>query len=205
MDRNRILDEKTLRQLNAPVLCQDEKWLEIMGPDMSETLRDLVARQAVLIEEDKMAGHHLVELKRQKRNTLSQILSLSESLQKNDEEAEIQARRLKALLERINDEIDQIQYKIETSPVEIRKINSELLEESIPLGYDRLLKGNERIRQLDLAIQKLRSELLALNEEKFLLEDQASAIGQYLHSLLGKELSDELDARYMNRAGEEIR
>ncbi len=197
MSKSMLLDEKALRQLNAPILCQDEKWLEIMNADMTENLRAGIARQSALIEEDKAAGHHLVELKRQKRNTLSQLLGLSEGLQQNSEEAENLARRLKNLLERINDEIEQIQYKMETSPGEIRKINGEILEESIALGYDRLLKDHKRIRELEGKIQKLRNELLALNDEKFMLEDQASAMGQYLHSLLGKELSDELDARFM--------
>lgn len=205
MNNSMLLDEKTLRQLNVPVLSQDEKWLEIMGSDMSETLRNLVVRQSALIDEDKMAGHHLVELKRQKRSTLAQILGLSEGLQKNDEEAERQACRLKTLLEKINDEIDQIQYKMETAPGEIKQINGEILEESISLGYDRLLKGHVRIQELDLKIQKLRSELMSLNEERFLLEEQASDVGQYFHSLLGKELSDELDARYMQSAEEKTR
>lgn len=198
MKKNMLLDEKALKQLNAPILCQDEKWLEIMNGEMTENLRLLIARQSALIEEDKAAGHHLVELKRQKRNTLSQLLGLSDGLQRNNEEAENLAKRLKNLLERINDEIDQIQYKMETTPGEIRTINCEILEESIALGYDRLLKDHERIRVLEGKIQTLRNELLALNDEKFMLEDQVSAMGHYLHALLGKELSDQLDARFMH-------
>lgn len=205
MKKDLMLDEKILRQLKVPTLSLDEKWLEIISPLMNDELRLLIARQSALIEEEKTAGHQLVELKRQKRSTLSQILSLSEQLQKNDAEAEGQAERLKALLELINDEIDKIQFKVETAPADIKKLNAELLEESIPLGYDRLLKDHERIRELDQKIQQLRSELLMLNEEKFVLEDQSSAMGQYLHSLLGKELSDELDARYMKSSEERVR
>ncbi len=203
--KNLLLDERTLRQIKAPTLCHDEKWLEIMAPYMKDTIGMLVERQKALIEEERQAGRHLMELKRQKRSALSQLLDLAGRLQENDSEAESQAERLKVFLERVNDEMDQIQYKVETAPAEIRRLNTELLEESIPLGYDKLLKDHERIHELDETIQKLRSELLAMNEEKFALEDRASAMGQYLHSLLGKELSDELDARFMLDTEERIR
>lgn len=199
-----LLDGRLLKQLSVPVLSQDEKWQEAMVPLMNEELRILVTRQTALIQEEKQSGHHLIQLKRQKKETLSQLLGLTDQLQKRNEDAENQATRLKALLERINEEIDHQQFRVESIPAEIQKLNTQLLEETVGLGYHKLLADRELILRLNAKIQKLRSELLAMNEEKFALEDGASVIGQYLHSLLGKELSDVLDERYGLDDGEYV-
>lgn len=196
MNQSPSLDVSTLRQLNIQVLSQDEKWLDTIGPRMNEDMRILVTRQTALIQEEKQSINQLIQLKRQKKEALKQLLGLTAQLQKNDMGAESQAERIKSLLERINQEVDYLQYRVETVPSEIQKLNLELLEETITLGYYELSADRERISILNLKIQKLRGELLVMNEQKFELEDNASYMGQYLHSLLGKELSDVLDAQY---------
>lgn len=196
MNRTPSLELTVLKQLKIPVLSQDEKWLEIIGAHMNDDMRVLVARQSALVQEEKKSVNQLIQLKRQKKEALSQLLALTAQLQRKNEDAENQAERIKTLLERINEEIDHLQFKIETTPSEINKLNIELLEETISLGYDKLLVDNEKIGVLNIKIQKLRNELLTMNEEKFALEDSTSAVGQFLHSLLGKELSDELDSSY---------
>ncbi len=196
MNQSPSIDVGTLRQLKIQVLSQDEKWLDTIGPRMNEDLRILVARQTALVLEEKQSINQLIQLKRQKKVALKQLLGLTAQLQKNDGDAESQAERIKSLLERINQEVDYLQYRVETVPSEIQKLNLELLEETITLGYYELSGDRERISILNLKIQKLRGELLAMNEQKFELEDNASDMGQFLHSLLGKELSDVLDAQY---------
>lgn len=196
MNQSPSLDVSTLRQLKIQVLSQDEKWLDTIGPRMNEDMRILVTRQTALVQEEKQSINQLIQLKRQKKEALKQLLGLTDQLQKNDMGAESQAERIKSLLERINQEVDYLQYRVETVPSEIQKLNLELLEETITLGYYELSADRERISILNLKIQKLRGELLVMNEQKFKLEDNASYMGQYLHSLLGKELSDVLDAQY---------
>jgi len=190
------LTVENLKQLKLPVLSEDERWLETMGPYMNEDLRILITRQSALLQEQRQSVNHLIQLKRQKKEALSQLLNLTAQLQRNNEEAESRAERLKAVLERINEEMDHLQFRVEITPVEVQKLNLALLEETIMLGYDKLLSDHKRIATLSLKIDKLRRELLAMNEEKFELEDSATGIGHFLHSLLGKELSDEMDAHY---------
>ncbi len=185
-----------LKQLKLPVLSEDEKWLEAMGPYMNEELRILMTRQSALLLEQRQGLNHLIQLKRQKKETLSQLLNLTAQLQRNNEEAENQAERLKALLEKINEEIDHVQFRVEIAPMEVQKLNLALLEETVMLGYDQLLSEHKKIGILSLKIEKHRRELLAMNEEKFELEDRITGMGHFLHSLLGKELSDEMDAYY---------
>lgn len=196
MNQSPSFDVSILRQLKIQILSQDDKWLDTIGPHMNEDMRILVTRQTALIQEEKQSINQLIQLKRQKKEALKQLLGLTAQLQKNDGDAESQAERIKSLLERINQEVDYLQYRVETVPSEIQKLNLELLEETITLGYYELSADRERISILNLKIQKLRSELLAMNEQKFELEDNASDMGQFLHSLLGKELSDVLDAQY---------
>lgn len=186
-----------LRQLKLPVLSENDKWLEIMGPYMNDELRILVTRQSVLLLEKRQNANHLIQLKRQKKEVLGQLLQLTALLQRKNEEAENQADRLKAVLERINEEIDHLQFRVEIVPAETQKLNLELVEETVTVGYDQLLTDQKKITVLSRKIEALRSELLAMNEEKFALEDNASAMGQFLHSLLGKELSDALDSHYL--------
>ncbi len=196
MNKPPLLNAQTLKWLKIPVLSQDEKWLEIIGPYMNEDMQILVKRQSVLIQEETQGSNKLIQLKRQKKEALSQLLGLTDQLQRNNHEAEGQADRIKVVLERIKDEIDQLEYVLETAPAEVQKLNVALLEETIGLGYEKLLADRESITMLNMKIQKLRSELLALNEEKFTLEDEATAVGQYMHALLGRELSNEMDVHY---------
>lgn len=196
MDHEPRIETERLKRIKLPILSQDEKWLEIMGPHLHEDMRILMARQTALIQEERQAGNQLIELKRQKKEALAQLLALSDQLQRMTPEAEHQACRLKALLDRINEEMDHLQYKLDTAPSEIRSLNLALMQETIAQGYGLLLEDHRQMAVLNLKIQKLRQELLSMNEEKFALEDKAADMGQYLHALLGKELSDELDVHY---------
>lgn len=196
MAQQPALDYTELRQLRLPPLSQDERWLEIMAPVMNDDLKVLAARQSALVQEERQCGRHLIQLKVQKKEVLGQLLELSGQLQRNDPEAQGKAERHKALLERINEEIDHLQFKAETAPAEIQKLNAALLGETVELGYGKLLKDIERIEALTRKIQRLRSELLALNEEKFTIEEGSEALDQYLHAILGKSLSDRMDTHY---------
>lgn len=186
-----------LRQLKLPALSENDKWLEIMGPYMNDELRILVTRQSALLLEQRQSANHLIQLKRQKKEVLGQLLQLTAQLQRKNGDAENQADRLKNVLERINEEIDHLQFRVEIVPAETQKLNLELVEETVSVGYDQLLTDQKKITVLSRKIEALRSELLAMNEEKFALEDNISSVGQFLHSLLGKELSDALDSHHL--------
>lgn len=189
-------DDIELKQRKLPPLCEDSRWLEVMGPMMSDELRVLLVRQEAVLQEERQSARHLIQLRMQKKEVLAQLLELSGQLQRHDPEAQSRAERSKALLERINEEMDHLQFRTEAAPREIQKLNGELLAETVALGYRHLLSEQERTADLGRRIQALRRELLALNEEKYAAEDAAAALGQLLHALLGKELSDRMDARY---------
>lgn len=185
-----------LKQLKLPALCEDDKWLAMMGPLMDEELRILMTRQAELLHDQRQSVNHIIELKRQKKETLSQLLGLTAQLQRNDEAAAGHAERLKAILERINEEMDHLQFRVEIAPSEVQKLNLELLEETVARGYGQLLEDRKKINALNKKTEELRRMLMAMNEEKFMLEDNAAAMGHFLHALLGKELSDQMDGHY---------
>lgn len=199
------LDLAELKKLKLPVLSLDEKWLEAMNALINEDLKVLMARQIAMAQEEKTARHQLLELGRQKKEILSKLLEQSALIQRNDKDAIAHAERSKAILEKINEELDAIQFKIEIAPTELQKLNSEIIKETISLAYAKILAEKARIDILNTEIQRLRAELLVRNEEKFDLEDSVENLGQFMHSLLGKELSDRMDEHFqLVRAGEHL-
>lgn len=192
-----LLDPKVLRNKSIPILCNDEKWQKFSALFSDEDLEEIAQRQLEMVKEEKEAQYLLVQLMRSKREVLNELLGLTEELQKQKPEADQKADRLKSVLERINDEVDKTQFVTENSPKEINGLNMEMLELTARLAYDKLTEDWERIEQAKIQIDALRAQLKVLYEERFSLEETATELLQYIHSLLGKEQADLLDSRYL--------
>jgi chromosome segregation ATPase len=97
----------------------------------------------------------------------------------------------------INDKIDELQFKLETLPNEIKNINFKLLKETVTKAYDDIKEGKNRISCLDKEIQRLRKILGNMWEEKFTTEKKVNNLYLYLHGILGHRETDKLDKKFL--------
>jgi len=176
-------------------LTQNEKWQESHALFVSEETRALAEQLDALIEEEQQAHYKYIELQKLKRELLGEILTQSDIVQGgSDQKEEVLLEEKKDLLEKINDEMDLCQFTSENAPKEIDKINFELLDESVFMGYTRLAGEKKRLAEIDVVVQELRQQLAKLYEEKFALVETSNVLNHCLHALLGKEESDRVDA-----------
>lgn len=188
MDFERVIDR-------VPLLIDDKKWLQLVKdslPEVSRQYDELVKLNNRLTE---IEGE-LIGLKREKKRLLHNIIKVTDGHQEGQIEDEGQVDEMKGRIHEINDEIDQLQYESELLPTAIKKLNREIGIVSVRWMYELLKAGKERTEVLDLEIKTLREKLGSMYEEKFSLEAKNNEMYQYVHHLLGKEITEQLDGFY---------
>jgi hypothetical protein len=188
MDLNRIIDR-------VPMLIDDKKWLAMVlsaMPELNEPYEELVRLNNRLIEiEGESIG-----LKREKKKILHEIISLTDDHQEGKLDDSGQVDVMKNRIHEINDLVDELKYESEMLPLKIKALNKEIGVISIDWLYKTLKVSKDRVSVLNEEIQVIRKTLGNMYEEKFSLEAQNNDMYQYVHGLLGKDITDQLDEMY---------
>jgi uncharacterized coiled-coil DUF342 family protein len=189
MDLNKIIDR-------VPLLLDDEKWLSIVLtslPELNESYDELVKLNHRYIEIDAQT----IELKREKKRLLHEIIALTDDHQEGKVDDSGQIDIIKNRIHEINDLVDELKYEAEGLPWKIKVLNKEMGIISISWMYETLKVSKDRVMTLNDEIKVLRKTLGNMYEEKFSLEAKNTQMYQYVHGLLGKEITDQLDAMYI--------
>lgn len=198
MARDINLDENIIKKNKIPVLIKDKEWMSLFGDIITKNMKKLVDKLEELLEEEKECVRALKECRKQKKAYMDMILKLSDEANSNDNQvALLQLEEAKNKILDINDNIDELEFRLETLPKEINKTNFELLKETVAISYNYIREGRDRIKYLDKEIQKMRKLLGSMWEEKFTKEKRINDLYLYLHGTLGHEETDKLDRKYL--------
>lgn len=189
--------ERYFRNKNAPILILDEKWNEIFPEHLQNpAIRSLVAELGALL---KQQGRQVDELKGLKRYKSQMMQEIVENMDADDTPVgKLKRKKLdqnqKMILE-VNREMEQRKEELSGLPYRIREVNTELLLESTKVCYQRFRDNEDRAKELDEDIAKLREELKYKLLEKQDREMRNDKMYVYLHSVLGPELMEKLDSQ----------
>ncbi|MDE7300030.1 MAG: hypothetical protein K2N94_14625 [Lachnospiraceae bacterium] len=182
---------------NAPILILDEKWLEIFPEHLqNSTIRALAAELSGLLKEQ---GRQVDEIKGMKRYKSQMMQEIVENMDADDTAAgKIKRRKMdksqKKILE-LNEKLEQRKETLSDLPYRIREVNTELLFESTRVCYERFRENLEKMNELEEEIAALQAELKMRKLDKQEREMRDEKMYTYLHSVLGPELMERLDAQ----------
>ena len=95
-------------------------------------------------------------------------------------------------------EIDELTFKSETLPSEVRKLNLLLLEETLKFGYKDIAEAEENLEEIERVLVGLRKKLRVTIKEKYDYEEKRNEIYKFLHNTLGPDEVDKLDRKILD-------
>ena len=180
-----------------PILILDEKWLEIFPEHaQNSTIRALVAELGKLLKEQ---GRQVDEIKGIKRYKSQMMQEIVENMDADDSTVgKLKRRKMdksqKKILE-LNERLELRKESLSDLPYQIQEANNELLFESTRVCYERFRENLEKLGELEAEIAGLQEQLKMKKLDKQEREMRDEKMYTYLHSVLGPELMEKLDAQ----------
>lgn len=182
-----------------PLLIEDEIWKDLFSNIKDKEIISLKEQLKSLVESSRNIRKELPSKKEEKRKLITKILTLSDKVN-NDElvEGVDLLEDYKNELEELNDEIDELTFKSETIPSEVRKINLDLLIETIKYAYIDIIDSEENLKNIETELVELRKRLKEIIKEKYDYEEKRNEIYKFLHNTLGANEVDRLDRKILD-------
>ncbi|WP_079490013.1 hypothetical protein [Maledivibacter halophilus] len=192
------LDVNIIKKNKIPVLVKSSEWKKLFDKSMTKTMRKLADKLEDLVNEEKEIIKQLKKAKKEKKKLMNKVLKLSdEANSNNSSSALIELENTKNRILEVNDELDELRFRLEMLPKEIHDTNYELLKETIVISYEDITQGKKKINYLDKEIEAIRKSLGEMWEEKFSKEKRINELYLYLHGTLGHEETDKMDRRFL--------
>lgn len=186
---------RMVRSTRIPILILDKRWHELF-PDYKKTnrIKELERQLNELLKKQGKMTDDRKEMKKLKQKLMEEIIS-----NMSEEGGEIgrlkqkkQEKSQKMILD-INDKLEQYEEELDEIPEKIKRVNEELLIESIRIWNTEMENNREEIEALNNWILDAREKLKANILRKQDMETQNSAMYSYMHNLLGAKLMEQVD------------
>lgn len=198
MAKEIILEDRIIRRKKIPVLVHNKEWNALFNENMSKSMKKNAKELEEKVSEEKDALVKIKALKKVKKQLMDKIIQLSDDINNNKKGVDINSLELaKQQILKANEEIDDLEYKLDILPKEIEKQNLALLKETIKLAYSVIDEGSKKNNGLTKEIEELRQQLHDRWEEKIYWEKRTEEIYSYLHDTLGHEETNDLDKVFL--------
>lgn len=187
--------KEALQGKKLPILTLDERWYQLL-PEHEKTthIKQLETELNNLLKKQGQMINDIKDMKKLKKKLMSEIVA-------NMEPDSSPAGRIRAKkLEKSHQFIEELNYKMQNAdevlldmPYEIKKVNEELLVESMRVCYKRLKRNKKEIEESDKWIKETREALKKRIISKQEKELENSSLYTYMHDILGNTVLDSLD------------
>ncbi|WP_066502116.1 hypothetical protein [Abyssisolibacter fermentans] len=188
------LDYSIMSKNNIPLLIEDKTWIKLFGDNQD---KDIVKFKTEL--ED-----YAIDLKKAykekqlavngKRDLMAQIINLSHRVNNGDEINSLpQLQEKQEELLKLNEVLEEAQFKVEIIPSQMRKANYNLLKTTVKLAYQNLKEDERHFESLVEDIEHYREKLRIMIEQKNDYEEKINETYKFMHSMLGGKEIDKLD------------
>lgn len=192
--RNMKLDENILRKNKIPILFNDLNWIKLFADSNDKNIQNAKEVLMNLLAKEKEIELQSNKLQREKSKCMKMILGVSDSVNnENKIENVVLLDEYKERILDINEEVEDLTFKLETMPKEIREANFKLLNDTVKFSYDELKYKEKIVKQSVEEIEILRKKLQELMVTKYDYEEWINETYTFLHGILGSEIIEELD------------
>lgn len=192
-NKNIDIDYSVIFTNKVPLLINDETWNKVFGNLNHKDLKELKEELKKLTIEKKKLNDELKNLIKEKRKAMTDIVNLSHRVNKGLDEYISELNEKKEKILKLNDQIDEITFRLETLPKIIKDTNFELLKVTIKYAYSVIKENEKKVTDISLEIESLRQKLRELIEEKNNHEEIKIKTYGFLHGILGHKEMEKLD------------
>lgn len=198
MIKNISLEEHIIRRKRIPILIESREWKNLFGETSTKQMGKITKELERMILEEKSVAQRLRNYQKQKKIFMERILRLSDEVNSGDHPVALeQLEATKRGIIDINRQMEELQYKLDTLPKEIERLNLELLKETVSIAYEDIRNSGQKLPKLTEEILQLRQSLAEKWEEKIQTETRIQELYSYLHNTLGHEETDKLDKQFL--------
>ncbi|WP_069999463.1 hypothetical protein [Cellulosilyticum sp. I15G10I2] len=194
VDIKKTYIKEILNKKKLPIVLLDPLWHSIRDQIVSESInKNEGVLQELLKEQGKLTNDYK-EYGIVKQNFFKQILTLSGELQGEGDTGKIE--KLNKLHESTlgaNQKIEAIEKRLEEVEEEIEKINRNIIEEIIALGYEYISLCKNNCQHLEKEINELREKVVLKTNEKKKNEQILKGIYNYMHHVVGQNQIEVID------------
>lgn len=195
-EHEKILSDDVLRRSRIPLLHKDQNWISLFGKSNDRQINEIKDRLIELLKEEKRLNNLLKKYKKDKTKYVKLILRVSDSVNTDKNEDDIRfLDEYKERLLSVNEEIDDVEFRLDVIPDEIRSTNYALLNMTIKKGYIELREREEKLSDANEELDEVRERLKQLIEIKVENEEWINEIYTFMHRLLGSDIIDVLDKK----------
>lgn len=194
MKRSIDLDEKLIKKNRIPLLYNEPSWVKLFGKARNKNIQRAREELIALVEKEKELDIKTKDLQREKLKAMKMILGISDSVNNENKPENIRLLdEYKNKVERINEELNELIFQLETMPKEIREANLNLLNATIEYGYRELNNREKILKQSIEEIDVLRTRLKELIKIKHDYEEWINETYRFFHGLLGSDTIEKID------------
>lgn len=194
------LDENLLRKNRIPILIKEPEWVKLFGDINNRQIQSAKEELTQLISKEKELESYSKKIQKKKSKHMKMILQVSNII--NDEDNNNDRTKNIKLLDQykeeilqINEEVEEIKFKLENFPKEIREANFQLLNATVQYGYDELKHKEKEFDKAVTEIESLRLKLREALKIKYDNEEWINNTYTFLHGVLGSEVIEKLDRK----------
>ncbi|MCT4585566.1 MAG: hypothetical protein N4A54_11625 [Peptostreptococcaceae bacterium] len=197
-DKHIKLAKKILKIKKIPTLIDYEPFKEILKVVNDKEMLNIADEIETLIKSGPKLDLKLNSLSDEKRKLMAKIVLLSQKL--NEEEnikAEVELDNTKNEIEKINEQMKDIELTKDELPLKVGELNELLLQIIIKYIYNNLSDDKKNLNYTNKRIEELRIELDNLREKREELDSRIDSMYSFLHGLVGYEEMEKLDKKFL--------
>lgn len=197
--------EKALADKNIPILTLDNKWHQVFDSykqnkrikKLENQLNELVKKQGKYTTESK-------DIKKLKAKLMKEIVSLMDEIgeEKRNKKLEKKLDENTRLINECNEKLQNYNDELLELPAQIKKVNYELMLETMELCYGALQENGKEIKEIGAWIKNIRMELKKKVIRKQEKERESQRLYSYMHDIFGAEVIEIFDMEYLKKDDE---
>lgn len=192
LDKNIVLNNK------IPLLIEDENWLKLFGDVNNKNINYIKYELVELIKTQRELEKKEDILQKEKTLAMKMILGISNAINNENKTHSIGLLdEYKERIENINEELNEIVYRLETIPQQIRELNFNLLNATVYYGYKELKDKEKRLKDVTDELESMRERIKLLINQKYDYEEWINLTYSFLHGLLGSKEIEKLDEQIL--------
>ncbi len=188
------LEYSVMMENKIPILIKDKSWMNLFNSVDDKGITSYRNQLDDLLNEQKQIERELSILKAQKKKNMIKILNISDEVNNSNNSKAIEFMdKCQEEITDINNKIEEIMFRGEMLPKEIREANYNLLKETIRYSYKELKASEEKLTLTNGEIESHRTKLRILLEQKHDYEEMINNTYSFLHGILGSYEMEKFD------------
>ncbi|MCI8372014.1 MAG: hypothetical protein HFI75_06410 [Lachnospiraceae bacterium] len=191
--------KQLLRGKKIPLLVLDNKWHQLfLVEKKNRTIKKLEAELNQLLQRQGKLGTDIKDMKKIKSGLLQEIQENMEEAEKSSKVQKKQEKNQRMIVE-INDKTNAYEAELEDIPDKLEEVNEQLMLETMNVFYNLMKKNDERIEEIVTWVKEIREQVKDNMVQKTTLEEYNTTIYGYLHDVLGADVVNIFDLKYLKK------